>query len=145
MSPKVAFFVWSLVNGRVLTVDKLISWGLVVINRCVPCKTAYEDVDHLLAGCAWVRRICCYFLSSYGFTSGWDCDILSKLNWSAPGHASNIGKLYWSLMFHAVVWSIWTERNKRTFEGKERTGQQLIGDIKTLIWNCSLSNREARR
>ncbi|KAL5701333.1 hypothetical protein ACHQM5_026679 [Ranunculus cassubicifolius] len=53
--------------------------------------------------------------------------------------------MYWSMMMHAICWGVWTERNKRYFEGKEREEDRLICDIKELMWQWGLPESMGRK
>ncbi|XP_059629969.1 uncharacterized protein LOC132272921 [Cornus florida] len=52
---KVAFFVWTLVLGRILTHDNLRMRSQVVFNRCYMCLRDEESMDHLLIHCSLAR------------------------------------------------------------------------------------------
>jgi hypothetical protein len=45
---RVAFFTWTIVLGKILTIDNLRKMNLIVINRCCMCKSDGETIDHLL-------------------------------------------------------------------------------------------------
>jgi hypothetical protein len=49
--PRVAFFVWSAVLGKILTRDNLRKRNVVVIEWCCMYKKNGESTDHLLLHC----------------------------------------------------------------------------------------------
>jgi hypothetical protein len=55
--PRVAFFTWTAVLGKLPTADNLRKRGMVMVNRCCLCKTAAESVDHLLIHCPLAREM----------------------------------------------------------------------------------------
>lgn len=55
-----------------------------------------------------------------------------------------VGKVIWRALAHAVVWGIWTERNKRIFEDERLSDQQLLNYIKSLLWDFTNSNSRLR-
>lgn len=59
--PKVAFFVWTLLRGRILTIDNHKGKGLQIVNRCCYCKGEEETVHHLFSACPEVRKIWNWF------------------------------------------------------------------------------------
>ena len=46
--PRVAFFSWSALLGKILTTDNLCKRRIIVIDWCYMCKRCGESVDHLL-------------------------------------------------------------------------------------------------
>ncbi|KAL5716865.1 hypothetical protein ACHQM5_009978 [Ranunculus cassubicifolius] len=49
------------------------------------------------------------------------------------------GKFYWKSMRHAILWSIWQERNNREFESKTLQKWRLKNRIKETFWRCHIS------
>lgn len=50
--PKIAFFTWFAMHGKILTLDILQKKGICLTNRCIMCGKANETVDHLLLHCS---------------------------------------------------------------------------------------------
>jgi hypothetical protein len=48
---KVAFFMWTVGWGNILTLDDLSKRGMVLVNWCVMCKCSIKTLDHLLLHC----------------------------------------------------------------------------------------------
>ena len=48
---RVAFFAWPADLGKILIMDNLRKWYVIVIDRCFICKRNVESVDHLLLYC----------------------------------------------------------------------------------------------
>lgn len=49
--PKAMFTMWLQVQGRLLTTDKLLKWGIQTDDTCILCKTTLKNRDHLFAEC----------------------------------------------------------------------------------------------
>jgi hypothetical protein len=45
--PKINFFTWVLLHRRVLTGENLEKWGIYGPHRCILCRMASENLDHL--------------------------------------------------------------------------------------------------
>jgi hypothetical protein len=52
--PRVAFFVWTAVLGKILTLDNLRKRQVIVMEWCCLCKTSGESIDHLFLHCVVV-------------------------------------------------------------------------------------------
>ena len=55
--PKAYFTMWIMMNQRLVTVERLSQWGVVVEKTCVLCKNADENVEHLFMQCNFARRM----------------------------------------------------------------------------------------
>jgi hypothetical protein len=49
--PRVAFFMWTAVLGKILTMDNLRKKNIIVMDWCCICKKSGESIDHLLLHC----------------------------------------------------------------------------------------------
>jgi uncharacterized membrane protein len=65
--------------------------GMMLANWCVLCKNSEETVDPLLLHCPMAMEIWNFIFLAFGVNL-------------VPGY---------------LIWYIWRERNKRTFEGQE--------------------------
>lgn len=63
---RVAFFVWIVTWGWILTCDNLKKHGYVMQSWCCMCKDAEETVDHLFLHCGVAREIWSFVLQSFG-------------------------------------------------------------------------------
>jgi hypothetical protein len=59
----VAFFDWLVVLGKILTMDNLQRWHVIVVYWCCLCKKNGESMDHLLLYCEVVCAIWNLFFS----------------------------------------------------------------------------------
>ena len=49
--PKVVFFMWSTVLGKILTMDNLRKKNIIVTEWCCICKKSGKSIDNLLLHC----------------------------------------------------------------------------------------------
>jgi hypothetical protein len=45
---RVAVFTWSSVLGKILTMDSLRKWHVIVVDWCFMCRKSRESMNHLL-------------------------------------------------------------------------------------------------
>jgi hypothetical protein len=123
--PRVAFFMWTATWGRILTCDNLKKKGMALAGWCCMCKNADETVVHLLLHCSIARQIWGFVFQFVG------------INWVLPSHVSEVlggwwnwfGRRcsgVWNLIPSCLMWTIWRERNKHTFENQETSVAKII-------------------
>ncbi|OVA17114.1 Reverse transcriptase zinc-binding domain [Macleaya cordata] len=131
--PKICFFSWEASLNKILTLDNLKKRGHQLPNCCYMCSNHEESPSHLLLQCPYARTI--WFeimpLSSWCWTTPRDLLHLAYC-WSRPG-LSTTGKHIWQFIPAAIIWSIWTERNARAFEGKAKPTNRMVIEIKYMI------------
>ena len=112
---RVAFFMWTIAHGQILTLDNLMLCGCPLVNRCCLCCCNAESVDHLLFFCPITHSLWMYMLWLFGIDwvmPGSVVDLLfSWYHWLGK-HSFDI----WNLVPDCLMWTIWTERNQRSFE-----------------------------
>uniref|UniRef100_A0A2N9G3X9 Reverse transcriptase zinc-binding domain-containing protein n=1 Tax=Fagus sylvatica TaxID=28930 RepID=A0A2N9G3X9_FAGSY len=141
VSRRVAFFVWMAAWGNILTCDNLRHRGIVVVGWCCLCRCNGEMVAHLLLHCPMVRELWSYVFWLFGVDWVISGSVLDHVagwrNWFGK-HNSEV----WNLVPACVMWSLWRERNKRTFEDLELSVDKLI---ESLVWGKYLIMDNLRR
>ena len=120
----VAFFLWTATHDRILTLENLRLRGRILANWCCMCCCDGESVDHLLLHYSVTHSLWTFMLQAFG------------IHWVMPGsvtgllscwyqwlgkHNSNI----WNLIPGCIMWTVWLERNHRSFENMEKTLDEL--------------------
>ncbi|OVA08174.1 hypothetical protein BVC80_1721g34 [Macleaya cordata] len=62
------------------------------------------------------------------------------IKWESPNKKPK-AKVLWTIMFFAVTWSIWKERNNGVFNGEEEKLEKIIANIKALEFSWVSPNR----
>ena len=79
------------------------------------CRCCVEIVDHLLLHCEKAHQLWSFVFQSFGFLCGFPRMVTGLLfgwwNWLGK-HSSNI----WNLVLLCLLWCLWKERNRQTFE-----------------------------
>jgi hypothetical protein len=122
---RVVFFLWSVAWGRILTCDNLMRRGHVMVGWCCLCRAAGESVDHLLLHCEVARVLWHCVFRAFGVAWVLPNQIPALLigwwNWFGK-HSSQV----WNMVPHCLMWTLWRERNSRTFEDIEHPVGRLI-------------------
>lgn len=127
--PKCAFFMWLALKRRLLTKDKMQSFGMQVNPSCMLCQGNTETVEHLFTSCPYSNLV--LKCSPVPLNCTWNDWIngnftsCNQSNWK-----KRIGWLFVSVMIYLV----WQERNRRMHaNGQPRPTIQLSCIIKNVI------------
>ena len=125
--PKRVAFLWTAAQDRILTLDNLTLKGRPLVNRCCMCCCDGESVAHLLLHCPISHTLWTFMIQAFGIhwvMPGSVAGLLSCWYQWLGKHSSNI----WNLIPGCLMWIVWLERNRRSFENKEKT----LGELKVL-------------
>ena len=99
--------------------------GIVMVGWCCLCRCSGENVAHLLLHCLVVRELWNYVFRQFGVDWVISGSILDHMadwrNWFGK-HDLDV----WNLVPACVMWSLWRERNNRTFDDVELSVDKLI-------------------
>ena len=113
---KVSFFVWTTALNRILTIDNLVRRGWVLVNRCCMCGMAAESVDHLMLHCVVASQLWALIFALFGLLWAQPGTVSAALwSWSR-GRVGRRRQKAWFFAPHCLMWLIWLERNRRTFQ-----------------------------
>ena len=102
------------------------------------CRHCGETLDHLLLHCEMAHRLWSFVLITFGLSWVIPRSIPDLLfgwwNWVGK-HSSQI----WNLVPLCILWYIWKERNRRTFEDLNSFGDQMLASFSgTLLIGLAL-------
>ncbi|KAL9681258.1 hypothetical protein QQ045_013040 [Rhodiola kirilowii] len=102
---------------------------------CVLCERDFESSDHLLSQCRWSWELWSRSLSWWGASWVFPQTAQSLLeSWVNEGTSKSYKRL-WKILSYAIIWSIWEERNKRCFQNKKRSVEDICELVKVrLAW-----------
>jgi hypothetical protein len=132
--PRVAFFIWTMTWGRILTCDNLMRRGYTMARWCCMCRCEGEIVDHLLLHCSAAQKLWNFVF--VGFHVHWVLprqvvDLLfGWCNWFGKHHSH-----IWNLILMCLMWTVWWERNSRTFEDVSSSPDQFLGNFVTSLFD----------
>jgi hypothetical protein len=119
--PRVAFFVWTAALGRIMTIDNLRKRHVLILDWCCMCKKAGETVDHLLLHCPFAWELWSMVFELFGVLWVMPRSIVEMLECWQGNFGKHRNCLIWRVVPHCLMWSIWRERNGRSFEDCERS------------------------
>ena len=98
-----------------MTCDNLIWRGYTMTSWCCMCRYNGESMDHCLFTAQWREPCGILFFVPLGFSGCFPKQLVDLLDgwWNMLGrHTSCI----WNLVPPCLMWTVWRERNRRTFE-----------------------------
>ena len=115
--------------------DILQSRGFNFIDWCIMCRCG-KTVNHLLLYCRKAYWLWCFVYRTFGILQVPSCIVSDFLFgwWNQLGkHSSHI----WNLVPLCLMWCIWRERNRRTFEDLDRFDDHLLALFSGFLfdWN----------
>jgi hypothetical protein len=122
--PKCRFFAWNLLHNRILNADNLRKWGWPCNPICCLCNLTQETVAHLCKDCpfsakawgrilSWANLSFLRGISSPGSLYDWCKRLRSRCCKESKKIFDGLLICFW--------WNIWLERNKRIFQGQQRS------------------------
>jgi len=136
--PKINFFTWVLMHGKVLTSDNLSKRDIHRPHRCSLCCKAQETMEHVFVDFSFAQEV-------------WDC-ILQGLNVSTPSQVK-VANLFstwrmhyphmtqrkttwnriWKVVPKYVCWKIWLARNDQIFNSIPNSPLKVAAKAKALL------------
>ncbi|CAA7062307.1 unnamed protein product [Microthlaspi erraticum] len=129
--PKHAFILSIVMRDRLLTRDRLRSWGIAVPDNCLLCDVSPETRSHLLTDCAFTTEIWRSFFAHLVFRMPHSIDDIVLWCHSSMGN----GKVnsICLLLVQTIVYCLWRERNARLHASADKPVHVLIKEINLLL------------
>uniref|UniRef100_A0A2N9IJT9 Protein-lysine N-methyltransferase FSB_LOCUS52282 n=1 Tax=Fagus sylvatica TaxID=28930 RepID=A0A2N9IJT9_FAGSY len=119
--PRVAFFTWTAVLGKLPTIDNLRRRGMVLVNRCCMCKAAAESDDHLFLHCPLAKDLWDTALSLFGVPWVMPRQVRGLFDCWTRGLIRHQYSLIWKALPHCLMCS-----DKEEVEAEEAE-QSMLG------------------
>ncbi|XP_071695920.1 uncharacterized protein [Rutidosis leptorrhynchoides] len=134
--PRHAFMLWLAINERLSTQDRLEQWGLQQNQVCPLCSMVRDSHSHLFVHCSYVQKVWVDFKGKAKMDDLIDAILSGNHRWPDIVNlvaTQKCNKSIWSiirrLVFGAVIYMIWGERNARIYQDKKRSEDVLIKAI----------------
>ena len=92
---------------------------------CCMCRSGWESGEHLLIHCAVASELWYAVLRSFGVHWVFPNRIVELLYGWYNSWGKQVSAI-WNLVLLCLMWTVWRERNRRTFEDEELTTMKLI-------------------
>lgn len=126
--PKHAFITWLVMRNRMSTRDKLRHWGLQVPEECMLCGTAPESTPHLFFECQFSQEVWSGLLA--GSRLVFPTKLEDMVLWFQGIQGDEKLRIIIKLLFQAVIYCIWKERNGRLHSNGQRPPSSIIKEIR---------------
>jgi hypothetical protein len=136
--PKMKFFFWLALHGRLWTAERRRRHGLQAEAACALCSQHDETIDHLLIACVFPREIWSRLLLRAGLLHLAPTEGSALQEWWISSRKQipiRFRRAFDSVVI-VVSWNVWKERNSRTFDGRNRTTAQVCDAILDEIRDC---------
>lgn len=147
--PKVKFFFWLLLKGKILTAENLRKRGIMGPSRCPNCCKAEETIQHLFIDCQ-VAEECWSQMATIGEIT-WEPKITiaeTIYNWKKncpwKGKKSNLTQRIWNIIPLTLLWRIWLARNGKVFQEKGCNTRVMCHKAKTLAVEAILAHSQGK-
>ena len=115
---------WTTVHGQIFTLDNLMLRGRILVNRCCMCHRNEETVDHLLLHGPVAHSLWVYMYQVFGIQwvmlGSVESLVYSWSNWLGKFNSD-----IWNMVPSYLMWIVWTERNRHSFEDTKKSLVQL--------------------
>ena len=126
--PKVKFFFWVSLHGRLWTAERRKRHGLQQDASCALCAHDDETTDHLLCSCVFAREVWHRLLHAVGWqslTPNHNATLGDRWQLARIGLPGELRRAFDSAVLLAT-WNLWKEHNRRTFDVVSKTPLQLF-------------------
>ena len=125
--PRHAFITWLVMRERMVTRDRLISWGMNVPSTCLLCATCDETAPHIFFECDYSLSVWNGLVSRSRLTP--PSELQAIVDWLSSPQLTGKLKIMMHLIFQATIYHLWKERNNRFHSNSARPPVQIIKDI----------------
>ena len=108
--PRVAFFVWMVAWGKILTNDNLRKRRIILVDWCCLCKNAGESSDHLFLHCSMAKQLWDSILTLFGMHWVMPRTTQDLIACSSGALGKNRQAVIWRTIPHCIMWCIWRDK-----------------------------------
>jgi len=134
--PKVEFFMWLALLGRLNTKQRLYAKGLLQEDQitCQLCSLQPESLDHILLLCPYSQNVWTVLAAELGHALTIAVSFREHYEkWMDKPWRRELSKKIWRATFFAIAWNIWMTRNEVVFQSKVFNHEDICRSIKRQV------------
>ncbi|XP_011621330.1 uncharacterized protein LOC105420238 [Amborella trichopoda] len=108
------------------------------------CKENEETGNHLFIHCKIASFIWYSFFDLLGVQIPIPFSVKDLVSQLSFGHLQSGGILVWKIARGVMLWELWKERNRRTFEEVYISADSLLDNVKLSIWHWFSITKDSR-
>lgn len=118
-SKKMSFCTYKAILDRLLTSDRLATWGILVDRMCKLCNEEQVSHEYLFFTCSYNKYLLSFILLKIDITVSRDISILNMCDYlSQKPKFSSLRANFAYMTLVTFIYHIWAERNRRVFNDK---------------------------
>jgi mannosylglycoprotein endo-beta-mannosidase len=142
--PRQSFILWLAGIGRLRTMDRLQTAGIIMNATCILCGLHIETHEHLFFACPTTKTV--WETVNGRANIYWPCSSWPNLlQWASTNYTrkNDIQHIIARLMLSATVYLLWQERNKRVFNHQFQSTPAMAEAVFQLV-RTTISTMEFR-
>ena len=123
---RIEVFQWLVLLGKINTKAKLASLNIIPPSDilCPMCSVEKEEISHLFLHCTYAQSLWGWWCELWSLSWVWPSTLEAAFEqWYFPCKNKFFNKV-WLAIFQVIIWSIWKERNARTFNNQCSSTQE---------------------
>ena len=136
--PRVQFFAWLLMHGRLQSKSNLFSKKIVADPTCDLCHSSPETAEHLIFQCPFAAS----FWLHLGFSI---CPDASICDLRSLGRPASLPSAHFDTFVLLCCWQLWKRRNGIVFRQEDMPLAHLLQmcKLEARAWSCRLPRDDA--
>ncbi|XBI05780.1 hypothetical protein VPH35_133899 [Triticum aestivum] len=129
---KVKIFMWTLLQNRLWTADRLLRRNWDHHDSCCNCDQVIESAIHLILRCPYAKEVWHSFSSTNQLVARYAREASSIVGWWEKvfsHHRKKVEAFQICTTSVYIAWNIWNERNRRLFQHESLPVQRLCNII----------------
>ncbi|GJX61979.1 RNA-directed DNA polymerase, eukaryota, reverse transcriptase zinc-binding domain protein [Tanacetum coccineum] len=138
-----SFVLWMAIQERLQTQDRIFLWNKDANMRCHLCDKSMDSHDHLFVQCCYAIEVW-DVVKMKGYINGLKQNWKDTIESMAANHYKAIKSVVSWIVFRAVIYYLWQERNKRYISNEKKStrvlSEVILETAKTRLMGIKVKN-----